>query len=165
MSITWKLSAIMVFMCCIKLTHKLNLFPLSQCNQSELESIPSGETRQYFDVAFHPGKFLTLTSLLRSSFPLFTKICNKKVTLFISCQHDEVFCSNPFGDTLNWAKCFEVFYMAIAKLAKHKAIKNMNIKWNLFLSVTQEFLFASIMFFITTDIRIKISTVLLLLFL
>lgn len=79
MSITRKLSAIMVVMCCIKLTHKLNLFPLSQSNQSGLESIPSGETRQYFDVTSHPGISLTLTSLLRSSFPV-TKICNKKVT-------------------------------------------------------------------------------------
>lgn len=97
-------------MCCIKWTHKLNLFPLSRSNQSGLESIPSGETRQHFDVACRPGKSLTLTSLIISSFPV-TKICNKKVTWFFFCEYDEVFCSNPFGDPLHWAKYFEVCYV------------------------------------------------------
>lgn len=164
MTLTWKLSAIMVVMCCIKWTHKLNLFPLSQSNQSGLESIPSGETRQYFDVTSHLGKSLTLTSLLRSSFPV-TKICNKTVTWFISRQHDEVFCSIRFGDTLHWAKYFEVCYIVVAKLTILEPMKNMSIEWNLYLSVTQEFFFAAIMFFITKDIRQKISTILLLLFL
>lgn len=105
MSITWKLSAVTVVMCCMKWTHKLNLFSLSQSNQSGLESIPSGETRQHFDVASHPGKSLTLTSLLISSLPV-TKIWNKKVTWFISCLHDEFLCSKPFEDTLHWQSIF-----------------------------------------------------------